>query len=347
MNSLPIRVLLVDDSPLALNILSRLLTQDPDIQVVGKAQNGLEALHLIPLVKPTIICTDYFMPKMDGLELTKQVMQTSPMPILVVSSILDVKNSKEVFWVLQAGALDCIQKPTSFDNDATAKALVEKIRVLSRVYVMGKGSKQSAIPSFIVPKVQLTRSYQAIAIGASTGGPVTLAAILKDLPPQFPIPILCVQHISNGFLEGFAEWLKSQCRFNIKIIKDEEQMKPGHIYLPMEGTHLVVDHEKHLRISYAPPIGGHRPSINVTMESVALHFGKEAIGILLTGMGDDGAKGMKAISSAGGLTIAQSEASCAVFGMPQAAINIGAASLVMDPTAISAFLKEILKTKKE
>lgn len=343
----PIKVLLVDDSSVALNILSRLLAQDPDIQVVGQAQNGLEALKLIPLVKPTIICTDYFMPKMNGLELTKNVMQMYPMPILVMSSILDVNASKEVFFLLQAGALDCIQKPTTLANDALAKAFIDKIRLLSGIYAKGNLSCQpSALPSQL-SKIRLSADYQIIAIGSSTGGPTALATIFKVLPKNFPLPIICVQHISKGFLEGFAEWLRTQCPLNIKIIKKEEQMQAGHIYLPAEGTHLIADRDKSLRVSYAPPIDGHRPSINVTMETVALHYGRESLGILLTGMGKDGAHGLKAISQAGGLTIAQSEESCAVFGMPQEAISMGAASFVMDPSTIALFLKENLQASKE
>lgn len=346
MNSAPIKVLLVDDSPIALNIMSRIIAQDPDIQVVGKAQNGLEALKLIPLVNPTIICTDYFMPKMNGLELTKSVMEMYPMPILVMSSILDKKSSKEVFPLLQAGALDCIQKPTTMGSDVLAKAFIDKIRLLSGVYAMGKvGWQFPALPTQL-SNIHLESSYQIIVIGSSTGGPTALATIFKALPQDFSLPIVCIQHISKGFLEGFAEWLKTQCLLNIKIIKSEEQMQAGYIYLPAEGTHLIIDKDKFLRASYAPPLDGQRPSINVTMEAAALHYGRVSIGILLTGMGKDGANGLKAISQAGGVTIAQSEDSCAVFGMPQEAINLGAASLVMDPSAIASFLKENVKASK-
>jgi two-component system chemotaxis response regulator CheB len=281
------------------------------------------------------------MPKMNGLELTKSVMHMYPMPILVVSSILDVKSSKEVFSLLQVGALDCIQKPTTLANDALGKALIDKIRLLSGVYGMGKMSWQSSIFPSQLPKLHMAASYQIIVLGSSTGGPSVLSTIFKDLPKNFPVPIVCVQHISKGFLEGFAEWLKTQCSLNIKIVKSEEQIQAGYIYLPAEGTHLIVDKDKNLRASYAPPIDGHRPSINVTMETVALHYKRASIGILLTGMGKDGARGLKAISLAGGLTIAQNEDSCAVFGMPQEAISMGAASLIMDPSAIGHVLKMI------
>lgn len=347
MNGKRIRVLLVDDSSIALNILSRLLAQDPDIEVVGQARDGIEALKLIPLVKPTIICTDYYMPKMNGLELTQQVMQKYPMPILVVSSILNVKASKEVFLLLQAGALDCIQKPsTSFINDAMAKAFIDKIRLLSGVYAIRKENNKAPFLPSPLPKRHSSQSYQIVTIGSSTGGPTALATIFKALPKDFFLPIVCVQHISRGFLEGFAEWLRTQCQLEIMIVKSEEPLKASHIYLPAEGSHLVVENGKILKTSYIPPVDGHRPSINVTMESVALNFGESAIGILLTGMGKDGARGMKAIAQAGGLTIAQDEASCAVFGMPHEAIMEGAASLILDPDSIALFLKEKIQGKK-
>lgn len=343
MNTAPIRVLLVDDSMLALNVMSRLLAQAPGIQVVGKAQNGIEALNLIPFVKPTIICTDYLMPQMDGLELTKRVMLAFPMPILVVSSFLDIKSSKEVFSLLDAGAIDCIQKPNAFSNSIDNKAFIDKIRIISKVFIFNKGQKSPDFLHTTLPKNhKIHSSYEVIIIGASTGGPKALGTILPALPKHFPIPILCVQHISKGFLEGFVAWLKSQCQLNVKIIKDEEKIEQGHIYLPKEGTHLIIDKEKQLKISFSPPIRGHRPSINVTMESAAKQFGKEVIGILLTGMGDDGAQGMKTISATGGLTIVQNQASCAVFGMPKAALEIGAVNLVMDPPTIASFLIKTL-----
>lgn len=337
-NSSPIRVLLVEDSSVALELISRILSTDPRIEIVGTARNGVEALHLIPLVKPTIICTDYFMPQMDGLELTKIVMQECPIPILVISSILNVNNSKETFSILEAGALDCIEKPSSVQGPLS-KSFLEKIHILSGVFVAQK--KQSkTVPKQIFSEV-VKQNYKVIVIGSSTGGPSVLSTILKTLPAEFAIPILCIQHMSKGFLNGFVEWLKSQCHLNVTILSDEEKMKRKHIYVPAEGTHLVIDDRMQLKCLFAPPTVEFHTAINTTMESVAHCFGKEAIAILLTGMGEDGALGMKAIKESGGITIAQNEASCPVFGMPKAAIDMGAAEFVMDPSEISLFLKKI------
>lgn len=346
-----IRVLLVDDSPSALAVMAYLLNNTPGIEVVGTARDGQEAIAMLEKGHPTIICTDYYMPKMNGLELTKHIMQTKPMPILVVSSLLEIKNSKQVFELLALGALDCIEKPTLSRDDPATKIFLEKVRVFSGVYVLGSTNKalSNVTPKSYARDLLLSRGFymagkpcfSIVAMGASTGGPSTLHSIVKQLPSNFPLPLVCVQHIGKGFLRPFLDWLQSSCALHIKIASDNEVLEKGSIYFPAEGSHLEIGTGKRAKISLAPPVDGQRPSVTVTMNSIAKSYGKESIAILLTGIGEDGAIGMEAVKKAGGATIAQSETGCVVFGMPRAAILRNAASFVMTPDEIASFLRQI------
>lgn len=333
----PIKVLLVDDSQLALTVITRGLAHAPDIQVVGTASNGFEALTQIPKLRPDIICTDYFMPQMDGLELTKKVMLTSPMPILVMSGRLDPKSSREVFRLLEAGALDCIKKPSENGNDPLMHALIEKIRILSKVYFLRGLRKQGSTAQYVVDAIRAGK-HKFVIIGASTGGPIVLVDILSTLPASFPAPIVCIQHISPGFLQPFVDWLKSRCKMKVQLLHSEEHLQPGCIYLPKEGFHFEMKSSSIAKLTCKEPFHGHRPSVTVGMKSVAECVGQEAVGILLTGMGVDGAEGMVSLTRKKALTIAQNEESCIVFGMPKEAIVLGGATLILNPKEISELL---------
>lgn len=332
----PIRVLLVDDSKIALTFLSNGLSKAVDIKVVGTAENGYEALSLIPSVRPDIICTDYFMPKMDGLELTKKIMSTNPMPILVISSRLDPKGSQEVFRLLEAGALDCIRKPGG-ENPKELEFFLEKIRILSKIFFLRSLRKMGSTPKIIQDSIK-AGMYSFVIIGASTGGPNVLVQILSTLPADFPAPVVCIQHISHGFLDPFVEWIRSRCKMQVQLLRAETTLKPGVIYLPKEGMHFEMLSPTVGTVSSKVPFNGHRPSVTVGMESVAKHVGKNAVGVLLTGMGADGALGMVAMAQHGALTIAQNEESCVVFGMPKEAIALGGAKLVLNPEEVKNLL---------
>ena len=342
-----IRVLLVDDSPLARAVLQRLLANAPNIEVVGTASNGREALELIPRLEPTLICTDYHMPQMDGLELTRQVMAKFPRPILVISSAVGETDTDRVFALLEAGAVDVFPKPRGGpEADTTAAAqLIRKVTVAAGVWVLGRrtspGDSSTAPPpvsvvsSSVVPTAAPAR---IISIGASTGGPQALQTILAQLPLHFPLPILCVQHISAGFLPGLINWLGAHCRGKVVIAQDGDVPQAGRIYFPQEDTHLVVNHQGQLQASCEPPLGGHRPSVTVTFRSVARYYKDAALGVLLTGMGRDGGEGMQAIAEAGGQTIAQDEATSVIYGMPKDAIERGAAGSVLPVQEIAGAL---------
>ena len=339
-----IRVLLVDDSQIALTTIKRVLAAAPDIEVVGTAKNGQEALSLIPVLKPAVVCTDLYMPVMNGLELTREIMEKYPRPILVVS-VSVAQGSDNVFQLIEAGAIDVFTKPgNGMDASASRESaqLISKIRILSGVRVFQKFPKTASMAIATVPtKTPSAAGFKdhpkldIIVIGASTGGPKALQEILTALPASFKLPVVCIQHITDGFLNGFIEWLSADCGMKISFAVHGAQPMPGNIYFPPEQSHLEFDRNGRFIISLKEPYGGHRPSVTVTMNSAALCFGSRTAGVLLTGMGKDGSEGMKAISMAGGLTIAQDEKSSVIFGMPKEAISLGAVEHILPLSSIA------------
>jgi len=368
-----IRVLLVEDSPVALIILKRILATSKEIAVVATARSGTEALALIPQVQPDVICTDLHMPRMDGLEFTREVMAQFPKPILVISASVQAEDTYNVFQLLNAGAVDVFPKPKTglaSDYEGAGQELIRKIKVLAGVKVFTKHRRDASVVSVprtagtpasghksphrtITPVSSATnagisriqtapepRSHlvRVVAIGASTGGPQALHTILTQFPARFRAPVLCVQHISEGFLQGLVSWLDSQCSLSVQIARAGELPQQGKVYFAPEGRHLELDRHGRFFYSSAPPLGGHRPSITVTFNSVAQFYGSHCLGVLLTGMGRDGADGMAAIALSGGVTVAQDEGSCVVFGMPREAIALGAARHILPVGAIAALL---------
>ena len=333
-----------------LTILRRILASSSEIRVVGTATNGREALRMIPEVNPEVVCTDLHMPIMDGLELTRQIMAECPRPILVISAAVQESDAENVFQLLEAGALDVFPKPKGGDQsdyDQIAGQLTRKIRILAGVHVMRKrprkvfegASRRASRPPLIAAADAPQPSI--VAIGASTGGPHALEAVLSKLPADFPVPIVCVQHISKGFLAGLTKWLGSHCRLNTQIAESGTTPERGNVYFAPDGLHLEIDPQGRLLTTTDGPMDGHRPSVNVLFESVARHAGSGAVGVLLTGMGRDGAKGMRTIRNAGGATIAQDEESCIVFGMPKSAVESGAVQDLLPLSKIALKLKEI------
>jgi len=350
-----IRVLLVDDSPVALAILRRMLAASPEIEVVGTARHGREALELIPQLRPTMICTDFHMPVMDGLELTRQVMATCPRPILVISSVVGGGDPEKVFELLQAGAVDVFPKPRGgAEADPAAAQFISKVKLVAGVFVIRRQpmelparSVAVAAPGSCTGARNAANPIRMVVIGASIGGPQALQAILPQLPARFPVPIVCVQHISSGFLQGLVEWLSVQCRLKLQIARPGEVPQPGRVYFPAEDSHLVIDRLGRLQPSHEPAVDGHRPSVTVAFRSVAGYYGAASIAVLLTGMGRDGGDGMLAVERAGGLTIAQDEASCVIFGMPKRAIDLGAARRILPPAGIAAALIETVSRQSK
>ncbi len=344
-----IKVLIVDDSAIVHLLFKRMFSNALEIKVVGVAFNGKEALELIPKLKPDVICTDLHMPVMNGLELTKNIMVKFPRPILVVSvSVCEGDDDHNIFQLLEAGAVDVFPKPDiriqDFDWDQFSADLVRKIKILAGVFVFHKHSAASpeiyqASKTDYAPQTQ--RPVRILVIGASTGGPQALHTILSQLSADFPVPIVCVQHISEGFAHGLVDWLHSQCKLNVKFADKGGRPSPGTVYFPPEGIHLEFDALGHFKLSDNQIVVGHCPSVTVTFNSAAKYYGSSTAAVLLTGMGDDGAEGMRSIAESGGFTIAQNEATSVVFGMPRVAIEIGAAQHILALNEIPRVLNRL------
>ncbi|MDO8273019.1 MAG: chemotaxis-specific protein-glutamate methyltransferase CheB [Gammaproteobacteria bacterium] len=343
--------MLVDDSPIMLHVLQRMLSRSPEIQVVGTAANGREALDLLPDLNPDVICTDLHMPVMDGLEFTRAVMDEYPRPILVVSVSVE-PGSPNIFRLLEAGAVDILPKPCDIlgsNLDKPASELASKIRILAGVRVFrrrnnGRGTlaattapKPAAIPRPQVPP-------RIVVIGASTGGPQALREILGSLSARFSLPVVCVQHIGSSFLSELVMWLGKICPLPVRKAAHGETPQAGVIYFAPEDAHLELDEGGCFALSLATPFDGHRPSVTVTMRAAARCFGAGTVGVLLTGMGRDGADGMANIAAAGGITIAQDEASSTVYGMPRQAVELGVVQHILPLEQIAPTLKTIAES---
>lgn len=340
MRKTPIRVLLVDDSPIALAVIKKIISAHSEIEVVGTARHGKEALEIIPELQPDVICTDLHMPHLNGIGLVEEVMKSFPKPILVISSSVQKDDPINIFKLLEAGAIDIFEKPMN-GLDPTcnqlARQLVNKIKVISGVVAFRKHKKNA--PEITKQQNNFsTTSCKAVAIGASTGGPIALQTILRELPHNFPVPIFCIQHIGNGFLEGLVDWLSSQCNIKLKIAVNGELPKGGTVYFPPEKRHLQINSNGRLICREDITNSMHVPSITTTFESVANYYDKHSTGVLLTGMGKDGAQGMQEIVKAGGITIVQDESSSIVFGMAKEAIRLGGIQYILPVTEIAKTL---------
>ena len=346
-----IRVLLVDDSPIALHILQGLLLHSADIQIVGTASDGKEAFELLPKLNPDIICTDLHMPGMNGLDLTRTVMATRPCPILVVSVSVE-PDSLNVFQLLEAGAVDVYPKPRAIleaDQEKLARELASKIRIVAGVHVfrLPSTTRHLSLPPAQLPTLAPAAPVKIVAIGASTGGPQALRTILSALPASFPAPVVCVQHIGADFLTELVRWLAEVCPLPVCKAVQGEVPQDGIVYFAPEDVHLEFDSHGRFVLSVADPCDGHRPSATITLRAAARYFGTNAVGVLLTGMGRDGAEGMAEIAAAGGVTIAQDEASSVVYGMPRAAVDLGAARHVLPLDQIAPALIALASKRDE
>jgi two-component system chemotaxis response regulator CheB len=362
MDKEPIRVLLVDDSILVIVLLTRILSAPgTGIKVIGNARDGKEALRKIPELDPQVICTDLQMPGMNGLELTRNVMAQFPRPILVLSSAVEKgKNDDNIYKLLGAGAIDILPKPQgSSDGNLTevGKDLIAKIKLLAGVVTFTrkhvpeeKVHHHSVIAHTVTqqhtlihrPNITIPKTTQIITIGSSTGGPQALQKILSNLSPKLLIPVVCIQHVTEGFTEDLVDWLGASCPLTVRVTKIGETLSPGVVYFPPDTKHLILDEQGRCTTKIMGCVAiNHRPSITFAFNSIAQYYRSSAVGILLTGMGSDGADGLLNIRKAGGITIAQDEASCVVYGMPKVAAEIGAVQHVLSLTQIVNLLKEL------
>lgn len=328
MDTQEIKVLIVDDSQLVCDVLADLIATDPMLRVVGFAANGREAVDKTLQLKPDIISMDIKMPVMDGLEATRQIMSLNPTPIVILSSLVEAGGEELIFKALNCGALEVVAKPMlkkegTPEQEASVKDYLSKLKFLAHVRVIRHPLahlERGAPPPQAFPARKDVHK-NIVGIVASTGGPKALFAIFKELPPDFPCGVLVVQHISVNFEEPLAVWLDSECKLVVKIAEDGEQIKAGTAYIAPSAKQMRAAPGNRIKLTDDPPYLGHRPSGNVLLESIAEVYKDKALGIVLTGMGSDGAKGMKAIKDNGGYTIVEDEATSVVFGMPKAALE--------------------------
>ena len=327
-----VRVLIVDDSAIVADALSRILTADGDVTIVGVAFDGAQAVTMVEQLKPDLVTMDLQMPVMGGLDAIEKIMAYTPTPILVITGESD--GESYTFRALARGALDLVTKPPlNVPGSPLHSELRRKVHLLSSIpvvqHVEGRRRDRQAAVSDRMPRVRPSGDGRIVAIVASTGGPQALPWLLAPLPADFPIGIAIVQHITDGFTEGLARWLDSMCQLQVTIPAHGEKLTGGHVFIAPAGKHMRIDEASRVVLESGEPVGGHLPSGDVLLESVAESFGSRAIGVILTGMQRDGARGLKTIKDAGGLTMAQDEETSVVFGMPAAAIELGAVDKVL------------------
>jgi two-component system chemotaxis response regulator CheB len=331
----PIRVLIAEDSRTYRELLVTILQSSPDLQVVGTARDGVEAVRLAKRLKPDVITMDIYMPELDGYGATRQIMEEIPRPIVMISGKLNINEHKTTFDAIQAGALGVLNKPTADDPPEAHQFLISQIQLLSEVRVVRRWAKprestDAAIwpPRQSGPLKSAANGTALVAIASSTGGPGALATLLGSLPANFPVPLLVVQHVTAGFGQGLADWLDSQTALSVTLAQHAQPLKAGEVLIAPDDYHMTVNNLGIVLLDKKPATHGLRPAADYLFQSIAKEYGASAIGIILTGMGGDGAVGLRAMRDAGAQTIAQDESTCVVFGMPAVAIKLGAAQLI-------------------
>lgn len=331
-----IRVFLVDDSAVARHGLRRLLNHDDGIEVVGEAADGQAALRQVPRVNPDIVLMDVVMPGLDGLETTRELMARHARPVVLVSELVG-RDADLNFRALEAGALDILGKPSACEirDPLVARRWSRQVQMLAGVPVITR-RRQVEVP----PKASAKRPRKAdlVCLGASTGGPPALHKILKALPQNPPWPVVVVQHITAGFTGGMARWLADVTGHQVELVERSTRFLPGTIYVAPDHQHLELRGQRLVPSGNEPRLG-HRPSIDVLFETAAMSkLAPRTVAVLLTGMGEDGARGLAALRRAGAWTVAQDEGSCVVYGMPRVAVDIDAACEVLSIEEISIHL---------
>jgi two-component system chemotaxis response regulator CheB len=343
------RIVIVDDSSTARLALRRALETDASMRVVGEASNRERALELVASLKPQLVTMDVYLDREDGIEVTAALMQLSPVPILIVTG-RNPSDPELVYEAMQAGALEVFGKlPAAHDPgyETQRQRLVRLVKALARVPVVRRRRQGTPPPRLEMPLPRECRGPDGLdiaLIGASTGGPPLLGRILQQIAAPAPVPIVIVQHMAVGFGEGFADWLAETSGHRTVIVSSDRVIVPGAIYLAPTGRHLVLRERRVVALSDEPPRWYQRPSVDVLFESAAEVVGTNAVAVLLTGMGRDGAAGLAALRRAGAYTVAQAPATCTVASMPAAAIAAGAADAVVTPDDLATWLSRVFAT---
>ena len=332
------RIAIANDMPLAVEALRRALAAEPEYQLIWVAANGEEAVSRCRDDLPDLLLMDMLMPGMDGVEATRRIMHDTPCAILIVTSDVE-RNMSRVFDAMGAGALDVVAAPSLGPQQVLDAAAVRR-KIHNIAWMIGHKTSRSVKPTPL--RSTENRGKRLVAIGASAGGPASMVELLRQMPADFPASIVLVQHVDEVFAAGMAQWLASESHMPVRLAREGEVLQPASVLLAGTNNHLYLAPEGRLVYRREPADQVYRPSIDVFFESVASHWRGEAIGVLLTGMGRDGARGLKLMRERGFHTIAQDQASSAVYGMPKAAVALDAATEVLPLDRIAARLIERL-----
>ena len=335
-------------------LLTHILESDPEIRVIGSLGDGEAALKFVKQRRPDVILMDIHLPGPDGFEITRRIMESYPVPIIICSVAVDPTEVATTFRIMEAGAVACVEKPVSpeaADFESISTDLLQTVKLMSEVRVVrrwarARSSTTPAVEPVPSEDLQATTSFRVVAIGASTGGPPVLQTILRDLPRDFGLPLLIVQHIAHGFLPGLAEWLTDSTGIPTQIAAFGMLPLPGHAYLAPDDYHMGVSSSGRIHLTRSSPENGLRPSVSYLFRAVAEAYGSAAVGILLTGMGKDGAAELKLMKNKGAVTIAQDSGSSVVHGMPGEAIRLDAATYVWSAGRIATGLVSIVAERE-
>lgn len=344
-----LRVMVVDDSAFMRFSIIQQLNEDPEIQVVGSASNGREALRLIPQLQPDVITLDVEMPHLDGLSTLREIMKNFPRPVIMVSS-LTKEGASETIQALMYGAVDFIPKPDNRLEIRTAMSeIIAKIKHAAKARVKHATSYllKTSSPSASSQGEKAVRPYSkqapVILIGSSTGGPGALSEVVPALPANLPSPVVIVQHMPAGFTRSLSERLNTISQLKVKEAEPGDALMVGQVLLAPGGFHMTFDEDEKVMLNQKPAVHGVRPAVDVTLNSLNKHFGRNMIGVILTGMGSDGAIGTSILHSAGGYVIAEDESTCIVWGMPRSVVEAGAASIVLPRPQIAKGIENAIR----
>lgn len=348
-----VRVLIVEDSLVERTLMVSLLSADPEIEVLGAVPSGGAALSFLEQQRPDVITIDMTMPDLNGYETTRRIMETTPVPIIIVGEGRDVEEGNAA-CAIEAGAVAEVQKPPgvgSPEYEEAAKQFIQTVKAMAEVKVVrrwarhrhwrsGRDKKTAVALEMSLP--QERTGIHVVAVGSSTGGPAVLQTVLANLRKDFALPVVIAQHIAPGFLDGLTKWLGQTTGHRVQIATQREQLAPGHVYLAPDGLQMGVEPPGVIVLRKDALEHGMRPAVSYLFRSVMSTFGKNAVGVLLTGMGRDGAEELKQMRDTGSLTIAQDQETSIVFGMPGEAVKLGAAMYILPPEKIAALLNNMV-----
>jgi len=349
-----IKILIVDDSKVEAELIKHMLASEPNMTIVGYAKDGEEAIEMTARLSPDLITMDLEMPVMDGHTATRIIMSQFPTPIVVISSKLNEAKKNMTYLALEAGAVSVLAKPINMRSkenyEEFRKQLIDTVHSMAEIKVIKRrfATPHQQEQKFNSPTVNHPPgSFEIVAIGTSVGGPQVLRNIFSDLSETFPVPIVVVQHMTHGFMTGFTQWLNMNCPLKVKNVEHNELLQNGVIYFAPDYLHFTIEHSHKglvAKLIQADPVAGFCPSITVLLQSIAKTCQKKAIGILLTGMGRDGAEGLLALKKAGGHTLVQDPKSCVVFGMGKIAESLGAVDKVVEINQMANYITKMTRS---